>query len=403
MRMKKIVALALALMLALSMAACGTKDTSWVAKAGDDVIAPGIYLTFLMTGVNDASTKAADPEKPLEGEIDGVPADQYVVEYAKREVTKYLGAAAQYRALGLSMTEEDIAQYEDYANYIYEMGSDYYEMAGISKDSVLAINENSMMTAMIFEELYGAGGELAMSDEEYDEAFADLYYRSYYYVFPKMDFTTGNPLSQEEVDKAQAQAEEFYNRAKAGESFVDLLYEQQLANTEEGQEPPVRYEDELYEYLFTKDDANLPPAFLYGLSEAAPGDIFKLEDEYYYYVVQKLDPKGTPQETKDRYRTSVTQQVKMDEFMTKLEQWGNELDIQYNEDALKVYTPEKVKKDADAYYDSLNSSAASSSSVSSSSEAASSTGEDSSSEAASSSSADASSEAVSSESGSTAG
>ena len=112
MRMKKIVALALALMLALSMAACGTKDTSWVAKAGDDVIAPGIYLTFLMTGVNDASTKAADPEKPLEGEIDGVPADQYVVEYAKREVTKYLGAAAQYRALGLrdrlaSMGEEE--------------------------------------------------------------------------------------------------------------------------------------------------------------------------------------------------------------------------------------------------------------------------------------------------------
>lgn len=356
MRMKKMIALALALMLALSVAACGTKDVSWVAKNGEDTIAPGVYLTFLMMGINDATAKAENPEDPLAGEIDGIPADQYVVDYAKREVTKFLGASEKFRSLGLSLSEEDVAQYKDYGEYIYEMGGEYYEAAGISKDSILAINENSMKTALIFNTIYGEGGELEMTDEEYEEAFGDMFYRSYYYVFPKMDFTTGNPLSQEEVDEAQANAETFYTRAKAGENFVDLMYEYQLANLEEGAEPPVRYDDSLYEYIFYKDDTNVPPAFLTGLSEAADGTVFKLEDEYYYYVINKLDVHGASQEVKDQYRMGVAQQIKYDEFMVELEKWGNELEIQYNDASLKEYTPERVKKDADAYADSLSSS-----------------------------------------------
>ena len=369
MKMKKIVALILALMLALSAAGCSTGDTSWVAKSGDTVITPGMYITYLMMGINDAAAKASDPEDPLSGEIDGIPAKEYVINYAKREITKYLGGAEKFRALGLSLSEDDIAQYQDYADYIYELGGEYYEMAGVSKDSVLAINENSMKAALVFDAVYGEGGELEMTEEEYDQAFADTYYRAYYYVFPKVDFTTGSPLSEEEIDQARADAEDFYAKVKAGGNFVDLMYEYRVSHLEEGEEVPERYEDEQYEYLFYKDDTNVPPAFLNGLSAAADGDVFKIEDEYYYYVVCKLPISELAEDTKELYRLSLLQETKYDEFVVELEKWGNELEVEYNDAALKAYTPEKVKKDADAYAASAGSSQAVSSSSASSSAA----------------------------------
>ncbi|MEA5010408.1 MAG: hypothetical protein VB100_01630 [Angelakisella sp.] len=389
MNCKKLLALSLALLMTLSVAACGTKDTSWVAKTGDTTVTPGMYLTYLMMGINDAATKAENPDDPLKGDIEGVSASQYVEDMAKKEVTKLAGINKKFAELGLELSEEDVTNYKEYANYLYSMGEDYYKALGISLESVEAINEASMKTVLIFNNMYGEGGEKAVSDEEYEKIFAENYYRTRYMIFPKVDFTTYTPFDEEQLAKAKADAQSYYDRAVAGEDFVGLMYEIQVASAqaEEGAETPERLADDQYEYVLRKNDTSVPPAYLENVEKAKEGDIFTFEDDYYYYVVNRMEIAGTSQEVKDSFRMALIQELKYEEFMADLESWGSDAEIKYNADALKAYTPEKVQKDTEKYMKSLESSSSSASSSPSSTEASSSeASSESSSEAASESS-----------------
>ena len=384
MNFKKFLALSFALLITLSVAACGTKDISWVAKADGTTISPGVYLTYLMMGLNDASAKVENPDEPLKGEIEGVSASQYVEDAAKKEITKLMGINKKFAELELSLSEEDIENYKNYANYLYSMGEAYYTACGISKESVEYVNEASMKTVLIFNKIYGEGGEKAVSNEEFEKIFADMFYRTRYMIFPKIDFTTYTPFTEEQLAKSKADAESYFARAKAGENFVDLMYEVQVesAKLEEGAETPERFADDQYEYVLRKDDTSVPAAYLEGVSKAQNDEIVFLEDDYYYYVVNRLDVAGTAKEVKDNYRMSVIQELKYDEFMADLESWGSDVEVTYNKDALKAYTPEKVQKDTEKYMASLESSSSQAASSSPSSSEASS--EAASSEAASS-------------------
>ena len=53
---KKALAAVLALALALA-AGCSSKDTSWVARSGEDAIPAGVYLVELMMGYNEAASQ----------------------------------------------------------------------------------------------------------------------------------------------------------------------------------------------------------------------------------------------------------------------------------------------------------------------------------------------------------
>ncbi|MEG1778320.1 MAG: hypothetical protein RR209_05010, partial [Angelakisella sp.] len=59
---KKITALVLAMMLALSATGCGAsgKDKSWAVKLGDETVSAGVYVLNVMAGLNTASMKAGD-------------------------------------------------------------------------------------------------------------------------------------------------------------------------------------------------------------------------------------------------------------------------------------------------------------------------------------------------------
>ena len=103
-----------------------------------------------------------------------------------------------------------------YTDYLYGMGETFYSANGVAKESVQFINDTTMMSLEVFNSIYGAGGEKEVTREELENQFASQYTRSQYILFPKVDTTTGQPLSEEDIAVNQGKAEECFRKAIGG-------------------------------------------------------------------------------------------------------------------------------------------------------------------------------------------
>jgi hypothetical protein len=388
----RIIALGMALALAVAGAGCSNEDTSWVAQAGEDTLPAGVYLVELMMGYNDAASQLSGEEDILKGTIGDVPAPQYITDFAKLESAKLLAIRRQFQDRGLTLSDEDKDQATQYTDYLYSMGEDYYTANGVSKDSVQYINETSMMSLNVFNDIYGEGGEKGLTKDELKQAFAEEYTRSQYMLFPKVDTTTGAALDEDALAANKEKAESYLARALAGEHFPDLIYEQ--AVEQNGDSAGEQMEDDSYDVYLQNNAGFYPSAYESAVVDAADNDIFTVEDDYYIYLIRKLPILEAADEDIEMYLDAVLQEMKYDEYMETVEAWASEMDIRYNTAALAAYTPAKLKM-TDEQIASSSSSSSESSSASSESETASSEASSGSSSAASQSESGASSESSS--------
>lgn len=333
---------ALLMALILMLAGCSGGDTSWVAQAGEDTIAPGVYLVELMMGYNEAASRNPTAENILKETIDELPAPQYITDYAKRECAKLLAIQKEFTARGLELTAEDTESAGAYTDYLYQMGESFYQANGVAKESVQYINDRTMMSLAIFNDLYGEGGEREVPKAELEQAFAGQYTRSQYILFPKVDTTTGAPLGEDKIAEAKAGAEECLERAKGGENFTDLLYENakemDSVNIQERQE-----DDRAYDAYLENNAGYYPPVYESAILEMADGEIRMVEDDFYYYILKKLPVLEGETARVESYLSGMLQTMKYDEYMEVLEDWANGLEVKYNNAALAEYSPVKLK------------------------------------------------------------
>lgn len=349
--------------LILLLAGCSGSDTSWVAQAGEDTIAPGVYLVELMMGYNEAASRNPSAENILKETIDDLPAPQYITDYAKRECAKLLAIQREFTARGLELTAEDNESADAYTDYLYQMGENFYQANGVAKESVQFINDRTMMSLAVFNDLYGEGGEREVPRAELEKEFAGQYTRSQYILFPKVDSATGAPLGEEAVAAAKAKAEEYLEKAKGGENFTDLLYENAKemdpANIQE------RHEDDRAYDAYLENNANYyPPVYESAILEMADNEIRLVEDDYYYYILKKLPLLEGESERVENYLSGILQSMKYDEYMELLEDWGEELGVKYNNAALAAFSPAKLKMTQEEI-EAANSSSSSESSAAS--------------------------------------
>ena len=384
----RIAALLMAMALALAGAGCSSEDTSWVAKSGEDVLPAGVYLVELMMGYSSALGQVSG-EDVLSETIDGVPAAQYITDFAKLESAKLLAIRRQFQDRGLSLTEDDEAQSESYTDYLYTMGEALYTANGVAKESVRYINDTSMMSLHVFNDIYKEGGEKGLTHEELMDAFAQQYTRSQYMLFPKVDMTTGLPLDDASAEEVRQEAESYLARAQAGEHFPDLIYEQAVENN--GDAAGEQMADDSYDVYLQNGAGFFPVVYENAVAGAEDGDVFLVEDEYYFYLVHKLPILEADDASVEMYLDVVLQTLKYEEYMDSVAVWAAEMDLVYNNAALAAYTPAKLEMSTDG----IESSEASSESASSETASSESASSEASSEAEPS---EASSEAASSES-----
>lgn len=337
---KKALAAVLALALALA-AGCSSKDTSWVARSGEDTIPAGVYLVELMMGYNEAASQLYGEGDILKSTIEDTPVPQYITDYAKKECANLLAIRKEFQSRGLSVGEEENQQAADYTDYLYSIGESFYQANGVEKEAVRFINDTTMMSLGLFNSIYGEGGEKAVPRADLEKEFASRYTRSQYVYFPKADLTTGSPLPQEEIDASKEKAESYLKRAQAGEKVSDLFYE--VAKEQDPANAGEKMEESQYDIYLENEAGYFPPVFESTVLSAADNEVKLVEDEYYFYLIKKLPVLEGDPETIQPYLDNILQSMKYDEYTETLASWSQGMDIKYNNASLAAYTPAKLK------------------------------------------------------------
>ena len=207
--MKRLMALALALLLCLSFAGCYSQDKTWAAKMGNDTMPIGAYIYYLSSAYTEAGNKISTDAEVLKGEVDGQPAQEWIEDRAMAYLYADYYLIDKLQELDLSLTDEELEQADEITNGTWSYYQTTFESMGISKDSFhRAYSLYSLRYQKLMKALYGEGGEMAVPQEELETFFNDNYY-AYEYFTVSLNTTDedGNSVAMDEEQEEDLRQE----------------------------------------------------------------------------------------------------------------------------------------------------------------------------------------------------
>lgn len=335
---KKILALAMALCLVLaSLAGCSGQDTSWIAQSGEDTVPVGVYILEMMMSYFDAYGQLNAPDDLLKESIGETPVVQYISDQAKNECAKLLAVRKEFADRGLVLSDAETQESTYNTEYDYGINETYYKGNGVAKESLQYLYDTSIMSRVIFGSIYGEGGEKEIPRAELEQEFSKSFTRSQFVFIPKIDMLTGTPLEGEQLTAAKERADDFLARAKAGEE-LSVLYNEVMAELY-----PDGGNQELADTYLENNAGYFYPGYESAVVAAADNEIRLVEEEDVYFLIKKLPLLDGDSDIIDGYLSNIRQMMKSDEYMETLDQWGQNIDIRFNNAALAAYTPSKLK------------------------------------------------------------
>ena len=345
--MKRILVPVLSLCLVLAFTAgCSKEDTSWIAQSGEDTVPVGVYMVEMMMGYNAAAGQLPGAGDILKESIGDIPAVQYISDYAKTECAKLLTIRREFADRGLALSDEEWQQSAAYTDYLYSIGEAFYNANGVAKESVGYINDTTMMSLALFNSLYGQGGEREVPRADLEKELKATYTRSQYVYFPKIDMTTGEPLSDEETAAAKEKADAYLARARAGEKMFDL-YKEMAAEIDPTADPSLLDESQ-YDFYLENNAGYFYPAYESAVVSAADNQVQLVEEDSFIFLIKKLPILDGDPDAVESYLMNILQTWKYDEYDDTITQWSQSLDLRYNNAALGAYPPSKLKMTQEA-------------------------------------------------------
>ena len=138
-------------------------DTTWVYNTDNETVSAGHYITAqlveLTSFINEIGQNyefGEDEKQPttfsefLELEYEGETGAQRVERLSKRTAKTALAVSSEFVRLGLSLPEYYADSIVDYASQAWENEKDYFEQNGISRESYVAFNEDSLRREELF-------------------------------------------------------------------------------------------------------------------------------------------------------------------------------------------------------------------------------------------------------------
>ena len=225
---KKITALACAGAFMAQLTACG-ENTTWGAEAGGVQIPAGVFIYYLQNAYYNAGTKLSeetgaetdDNTDILSAQIEGKTGSAWITDEATESMKEYAAVNSKFDEYGLVLSDETKKSTELYCDQIWDMGGEYYTEMGISQKSYESIFLNSDKKDMLFDKIYGEGGESYVPDDEI-KSYLDENYVMINYIDMELKDGEGNLLKSEGKEERRRMAEEYIERYKNGESFDAL-------------------------------------------------------------------------------------------------------------------------------------------------------------------------------------
>ena len=201
----------------------GCTDTTYVLKSGDDEVKAGVYIGFMQDELSAQLNMLYNQgvtNDPFSQKVEDKPLADYLKEYALKNTKEYLALKKQFSAEGLKLTDEETKTISTTVNNVWKSNGEYYENAGIGKESYKEIYKASFWSRGLFQAYYGKGGKENPSDEDMQKYINDNYIR---YKLISIDKSTA---TDEETKKTETAAlekdrDDFLKKAE-GVSFEDF-------------------------------------------------------------------------------------------------------------------------------------------------------------------------------------
>lgn len=372
---KRYAALAAAVVCAVSLTGCS--DNGYMGTVDGMEIRNGIYLSNMLTAhskatnaVNEAKEEAGDTSEITDlfaEEIDGVSAEEWIKTETVELVKRYVAIDKLFDSKGLTLTDEERSEVTGGVNdnwdaetinyygfslsvetyYGYPTLGEYYESIGIGKDSMKDIELNALKEEKLFLDYFTNDEEAKISEDEINKYLSENYANVKYIEVPFEDYA-GIWLDEEknadEIAALKEKAKSYVDRFNAGESIIDIAYEQDLINAQnkamvdaetaleaEGAEQPEDFDAYLeeaknsataekaetveeLETVISKESSSLATELTEFIWKTeADGKAYYLEGEKCAYLVIR-DDITTKTEWKENNKVYILEQITGDDF-----------------------------------------------------------------------------------------
>lgn len=336
---KRVAALVCSCMLAASLVSCA--DTSYICKADDVSVNAGVYIYYVINQINNQEYTYYYTNGKMSEDIinesygDGtMTVGDYARSAAYDTCVRIAVAQLKFNELGLELTSEEKASIAEAVDASWD--ADYYESIGVAKSSIEQLQTGAVMLDRIFMAYYDKGGIEEVSESEINKHLTDNYVRFKLISIPKDKDDKG--------EAAKKKAEEFKELAEE-KTFDEIIedYEKEQAKDSDKDKDKDDEKEHDHNVMVNKTSSTYSSneVVKHIDKDMSDDEVDAYDDDYYWYVVQKLDVLGYDSYIDDN-RAALLDEIKADEFEEKINSWIEESQITRNEDSYSRYTPKSV-------------------------------------------------------------
>jgi hypothetical protein len=336
--MNRIVALILALCLSVvGVTGCGNNQTTAAATYGDSELAAGVYIYYIMLGINDAYSYVEDTSADLLSQtIDGQNVSDWIIEDAKDMLRANAAIEVLFEEKGLTLSEDDEASIASTVESVWSSQSTALEQIGISRASLERVATNNAKSTQLQLALYGKGGEYELSEDVLAAYCADTYRRIVLLGMSLSDVT-----DEEELATRKELTETYYERAVNGEAILDLVYEENarrndltLEESKEAidQNPP--------ETIITRSSTGYPTDLIEQVFAAEQDSVQKYESDTANAIYQVIDVTGG--DASFYYNDAIVESASTADYRDLVLAKADTIDLVISDSVVNRYTPKEI-------------------------------------------------------------
>lgn len=334
---------ATALALVLALVGCSTGEKTRVAATYDGGEIPaGVYTYYVISAYNEAHYRVPDYTADVfKQEIDGVKSADWMVERAREQTRAFVAAEAECRRLDIALSDEAVAAVRQSIDQAWEADGAAMERNGVARSSIEAIALNAQKSQLLFRRYYGAGGEQEVPEAELLAYYQDNYRRALTLAIPK--YENQAMLTGEELTAREAEIDDYFKRARAGEPLFDLIVEydekQHAANGEHTHGPLVESQQESVIPKVSSSYATLFLDQLFG--NEALNTVERYDNGDYEIIYERRELMGDGLHYASA-KESIRQELKGEAFLAELAQKADALNLVFNDAVINTFHPTKL-------------------------------------------------------------
>ncbi len=349
---KRILAAALVLVMAVSAAACHPKDEVAV-KIGDFEFTSAYYMCALINADSEAKSKVKEglSEDEAAEDVDYYSKkveDKDFVKWVEERAMQSLKEIAAYKTLckenKLEIPEEDANNAETYASYYWSSYgySAYFEPNGVGESTYKQYMKDSYYSGLYFEHLYGAEGEKAIDAETVKTKMYENF------IIADLIQASFSSKSEDEIAALKEQINGYAEDLKNGKKTFEEIYKEYNGTTEEAKETAESDEPQpkdKYASILGAEDTAYASDQYETVKAMATGEVkvIELEDNAGLVLAVKQDI-SADEYYLDTLDMATRHLIADEEFEKDIKAYAEKMDCDVNDYAVKQFKVKNIKE-----------------------------------------------------------